>query len=83
MLANASLQKSEMCVQRALLDAKDDHKEVYSSTTTHRHGGRKDNNRSSTGGLPSCPLSAAAFKIRRVPSGAVTEDDGAKLLESL
>eukprot|EP00986_Skeletonema_menzelii_P018908 scaffold26767_cov153-Skeletonema_menzelii.AAC.2 len=79
LLAKASLQKSEMCVQRALLDANDDYKEVYSSN----NGGQKKYDRSISG-LP-CPLGAAAFKIRRVSSGAtVTEDDGgAKLEESL
>eukprot|EP00573_Skeletonema_grethae_P002594 CAMPEP_0201689042 /NCGR_PEP_ID=MMETSP0578-20130828/2711_1 /ASSEMBLY_ACC=CAM_ASM_000663 /TAXON_ID=267565 /ORGANISM="Skeletonema grethea, Strain CCMP 1804" /LENGTH=351 /DNA_ID=CAMNT_0048173557 /DNA_START=88 /DNA_END=1140 /DNA_ORIENTATION=- len=68
LLANASLQKSRVCVKRALLDARDDYKEVYSNN--HHHGQHQYH-----GCIPS-PLRPEALKIRRVSSGAVTDDDG-------
>ncbi|KAK1748070.1 hypothetical protein QTG54_000009 [Skeletonema marinoi] len=62
LLANASLQKSLGCVKKALLDANDDYKEVY--------GQKKLFN----GFMERPPV----FKIRRVSSGAVTDDGAAK-----
>ncbi len=67
LLANASREKSRVCVKRALLDACDDYKEVYSDGG---HCGQQD-----YGCIPS-PLRPEAMKIRRVSSGVVTDDDG-------
>jgi len=66
LLANASLQKSLGCVKKALLDANDDYKEVYDC------GGGQ--NKLFHGFMERPPV----FKIRRVSSGAVTDDGAAK-----
>jgi len=63
LLANASLQKSLGCVKKALLDANDDYKEVYDC------GGQQKKLF-----MERPPV----FKIRRVSSGAVTDDGAAK-----
>ena len=72
LLANASLKKSRVCVKRALLDASDDYKEVYGNN--HHHLGQYPYHH---GCIPS-PLKPEAMKIRRVSSGAVTDDCATK-----
>lgn len=70
LLANASLQKSKVCLKRALLDANDDYKEVYGN---NQHGQQQQYH----GYIPS-PLRPESLKIRKVSSGAVTDEGATK-----